>query len=205
MPGTNGIGLPGPAGPQGLQGRDGLPGAKGEVGQEGVSGPPGLPGLKGEEGSQGLQGVQGPEGPVGEKGDRGESNDFLQVLFLAYRSHTSGENVNGVISYNNVVENIGSGLRGESGTFICPKSGQYFFHFSGQTNSNRVYVGVYVNGVRKQQIYNYDDASASALTYSWFDTLNENDQLQLKVEHQNLYASKERIMFFSGYLLKSKE
>ena len=77
--------------------------------------------------------------------------------------------------------------------------------FSGQAYGSGGYVGMYLNSVRKM-IFEDTDDSHRDVSFSWTLQLNENDEVQLKIDSGKYYVdadSSPSKIYFQGFMLKS--
>ena len=177
-------------------------GEKGDVGPRGDVGLPGLQGLQGIQGIDGSKGLNGAPGVAGIKGDTGDVNMIGSSVFSAMK--TNGGEFNGPITYDEVI--LGEELiEKESGIFTCKNPGVYWFTFSGQAYGSGGYVGMYLNGNRKM-IFEDQDSPHRVVTFSWTLALNENDEIQLKIDSGKYYVDNDGSSsktYFQGFLLKA--
>ena len=108
----------------------------------------------------------------------------------------------GPITYDEVI--LGEDLvNKDTGIFTCRTPGVYWFSFSGQAYKLG-YVGMYLNGVRKLIIEDQDSPHRN-VAFSWTLELNENDEVQLKIDSGQYYVdtgSTSSRIYFQGFLLK---
>ena len=133
---------------------------------------------------------------------RVEKLESLQIYFAVYRSSSSDAYFNGYVTYNNEVENVGNHLALSTGIFTSPVRGTFQFTFSGTGfTSGRDDVGVYVNGYKHFIIYS-DNNQYDGVNHSWFLSLNQNDQVRLKMERGQLMLRSDVRFTFIGNLIK---
>ncbi|XP_072023523.1 uncharacterized protein [Amphiura filiformis] len=145
--GEAGIGLKGDSGSRGDPGVRGEAGQKGEPGEDGVRGLPGKVGPSGQIGPQGPTGVggQGPPGIAGMKGERGmpgQSAVTRKSAFTAIKNNGQTGSVNDVVSFQQLVTDVGNDFDTSTGKFTCHVPGVYFFMFSFNTEYGSVDTGV---------------------------------------------------------------
>ena len=103
-----------------------------KVGEEGPHGQVGSPGNDGPQGARGLQGIPGHQGPA--------------VVFAAIRKSGSITYTStGLdITYDDIIVNEGSGMTADSGTFVAPQGGVYFFTAAAETSGSKSSTQIYV-------------------------------------------------------------
>ena len=108
----------------------------------------------------------------------------------------------GPITYDEII--LGEELvNKDTGIFTCKTPGVYWFSFSGQAYGTG-WVGVYLNGVRKMWIEDQDSPHRN-VAYSWTFTLDEDDEVQLKIDNGQYYVDNDGTpnrIYFQGFLLK---
>jgi len=136
---------------------------------------------------------------------RVEKLESLQVYFAVYRSSSSDTHFTGYLTYNNEVENVGNHMNLGTGIFTSPVRGTFQFTLSATGySSDGNFVGVYVNGQKIFRIFS-DRNDYGSINHSWFLSLNQNDQVQLKVEYGSLmlWSGASGVRFtFIGNLIK---
>ena len=158
--------------------------------------------MKGAQGIDGSKGVNGAPGVAGMKGDTGDVNMIGSSVFstLKTNGHTFGT---GPITYDEVI--LGEELVNKNtGIFTVKTPGTYWFSFSGQAYNNG-YVGMYLNGERKM-IFEDQNSAHKAVAFSWTLALNEDDEVQLKIDSGKYYVDNDTTsskIYFQGFLLKS--
>ena len=149
-----------------------------------------------------MNGAPGAPGVAGMKGDTGDVNMIGSSVFSTLKTN-GGYLSNGPITYDEVI--LGEELVNKvSGIFTCKVSGVYWFTFSGQAYKTG-YVGMYLNGSRKM-IFEDHDSSHANVAFSWTLALNEDDEVQLKIDSGNYYVDNDSAssrIYFQGFLLKS--
>jgi hypothetical protein len=74
-------------------------------------------------------------------------NITKQVCFIVSRGGSTLVNIDTIIPYNNIFENIGGGFDSNTYTFTCPIQGRYIFSVGFYTNGNNSYsVDIKING-----------------------------------------------------------
>ena len=123
-------------------------------------------------------------------------------VFSTLKTH--GGAFSGPITYDEVI--LGEDLVNKgTGIFTCKTPGVYWFSFSGQAYGSGGYVGMYLNSVRKM-IFEDTDDSHRDVSFSWTLQLNENDEVQLKIDSGKYYVdadSSPSKIYFQGFMLKS--
>ena len=179
----------GPQGQNGLPGNDGLqgtPGQKGEVGSQGQNGLPGNDGLKG---ARGLQGIPGHQGPA--------------VIFAAVRKSGNVE-AGSDVTYNELIVNEGSGMTADSGTFVAPQAGVYFFTTAGETHNAKSHTKIQVMKNGNSEL-DFDDDSKTGtftnLSNQWMLRLGRGDSVKLRLSSGGLVVSATSQIHFTGQLV----
>ena len=213
-------GLPGMPGAKGEKGADGLKGSRGITGLEGPQGPVGSPGKKGDKGNIGIKGQQGnagPEGPRGPQGlqgsqgpigPKGDTSDFGAVAFAVMR--TSGNvNTNSDVTYDELLMDTSNAFDISSGVFSCPRSGTFFFSFSGfGLNDDLVSLQMYINDVHQSfyiRGFKVKDQFYYPVNYNWSKKLKIGDKLKIRVIANKLSVSSAFRTYFRGYLVKAEQ
>lgn len=224
VPGSHGSnGIPGGIGQKGEAGI-GIRGEVGQRGDPGVRGEPGVKGERGESGGIGLPGKVGPSGPrgpigLGEPGPRGlpglqggpgvpgQAAVTRRSAFTAIKtSIQSGGDANDVVTFQQLVTNVGNDFNTSTGKFTCRVPGVYFFMFSLNTDAspsdNEVVIVkndvVLVGAANDKQ--SRDDHMSTGTVVSlvagdqvWLKLFNYNNQ---KIDYHRVgYSS------FTGYLM----
>ncbi len=137
--------------------------------------------------------------------------DVKTLPIYFYVQKTSGFNVtNTPIPFETERLNIGKAMNLSSGIFTAPRTGKYFFSFSGikkslSTNSNYIKLALLLNGgwVGKALSYNNDNYE----TYSLQAALNlqAGDQIWVIIDDMTgafLYDDGQHFTHFTGWLLQ---
>ena len=130
------------------------------------------------------------------------SSSGARVAFEAVKS--SGDSVNGYITYNSAPVNIGNGMNPSSGEFTAPQAGTYHFSFSALSSVNSGYLTVKVlkNGSSMFAIQDgNDNGDQNNISYTWMSTLDSGDRIKLQVTGHNLHADGDDNIRFNGFLL----
>ena len=132
-----------------------------------------------------------------------------KVIFAAER--TIPDVTPGGITFSKLNTNLGNGMDKNSGIFTTPVGGVYLFHFSAlaKNKSKMIHIKVNKNGVLQFYIhYNLANNSAAnnIVSYSWSMVLSKDDTMNLHLNDNGLYASKNNLhVFLTGQLLKATE
>ncbi|XP_035682834.1 complement C1q tumor necrosis factor-related protein 3-like [Branchiostoma floridae] len=195
------------------------PGAKGEPGADGPQGPKGEPGDKaprgvpgklGPVGPKGVRGDTGEQGPAGEKGTPGTSPPVPPVVAFSVARTTRLTKVSSdtVVKYDVILSNVGGAYNEETGKFVAPVGGVYFFTFTGRIHptDSKCYLLLMKNGQRMVGLYessggephNHSQSSSnSAILY-----LQPGDQVWVRLSRgHDLYSNSGRFVTFSGFLI----
>jgi hypothetical protein len=74
-------------------------------------------------------------------------NITKQVCFIVSRGGSTLVNIDTILPYNNIFDNIGGGFDSNTYTFTCPIAGRYIFSAGFYTNGNNIYaVEIKING-----------------------------------------------------------
>ena len=206
-------GVQGPFGRDGQAGRDGLPGLPGVQGPKGEVGPQGQDGSQGNDGPMGPKGEEGPQGQVGLPGNDGlQGTRGLQgipghqgpaVVFAAIRKR---DNVaaGSDITYNELVVNEGSGMTADSGTFVAPQGGVYFFTIAGETLNTKPHTKIQVMKNGNTEL-DFDDDSKTGtftnLSNQWMLRLGRGDSVKLRLSSGGLVVGATSQVHFTGQLV----
>ena len=118
---------------------------------------------------------------------------------------------NDIISYNNVISNVGNGLNSTTGTFKTPVSGVYQFTFTGRFTvvDSENYIVVRKNG--KNAYYfstSVPDTKSTndytSLGVNWFMSHKKNDEIYIIVSNDGSKIDSycKVPVFFSGVLME---
>ena len=107
------------------------------------------------------------------------------------------------ITYNQIWENVGDGLDMSTGIFTCPVSGTYKFTFTANAyKPGGDSAEVLLNGVHQFLIFSHVDGNDhSNLSHTWTFTLKQNDIVNLRVEHGQIYLDHNLRITFTGYMI----
>ena len=135
------------------------------------------------------------------------NQDNQKVIFSAVRNE--GNIAKGtIITYNQLVTNVGNGMNINTGRFKAPLPGIYYFSFSGRTDtsSHYIYIDIWKNDVEQFDILDSNDSgnynTFELLSYAWTMVLKENDEVHLRVEGpKGLDVRRSSPVWFNGFLL----
>ena len=132
-------------------------------------------------------------------------NITKQVCFIVSRSGATVVNIDTILPYNNIFENIGGGFDNNTYTFTCPIQGRYIFSVGFHTNGNNTYaVDIKINN----QIH---DTSGRASTGSSGNSkkfivaiavLNVGDTVHVECVSGSIRLFAQNISRFHGCLLE---
>ncbi|XP_034738596.1 complement C1q tumor necrosis factor-related protein 7 [Etheostoma cragini] len=232
LPGKPGPGgPPGADGNVGIPGRDGRDGRKGEKGEKGDTGfkgrvgptgriggrgdrgPAGKRGPTGENGDVGPVGSLGPVGEKGEKGKRGQRGtagickcgSLLPKSAFSVGITSSYPQEKTPIKFNKVLFDEGGHYNPQTGKFICPYPGVYYFSYDITLANKHLAIGLVQNGQYRIKTFdantgNHNVASGSTVMY-----LNSEDEVWLEIffhDQNGLFADPAWAdSLFSGFLL----
>ena len=130
----------------------------------------------------------------------------LVVIFSVVHETSSSEWLDGLITFNKEVSNIGNHFNIESGTFKAPVDGFYNFWLSATTGNNgATQVAVMKNGQIWLRVFDSDsNGYYKNFNHSFQIYLKENDEVQLKIIDGLLYVSSEVAVTFTGELVYSE-
>ena len=131
----------------------------------------------------------------------GEPKIFFQAI------HKSGRISNAVITYDEAGVNVGNSFDHNTGIFSAATSGLYFFTFSALTSDSVTglsQVNILKNGAKFNGIYDSNgNEKFNNLNSSWMMTLQEGDQVKLKVVVGKIHGDSNIKLIWSGQLLKA--
>ncbi|CAH2225202.1 Adiponectin [Pelobates cultripes] len=187
-PGTNGL-----HGPPGKDGKDGLPGERGEKGEIGRPGATGPPGKVGPPGIPGFPAKQ-------ETGELVKKNVYAFHVGLTTSAPPSGT----PIKFTKVFYNDEKLYKVETGKFIAPVDGLYFFTYQITVYSKNVHITLRRNGNIVQYMYHVYSTSTHQASGSSILNLKKQDEVWLQdVDGNNgLYADSNDDSTFSGFLIQ---
>ena len=123
-----------------------------------------------------------------------------RIVFSAIKK--SGKYYNGLITYDQVPINVGSGMNGGSGTFVAPRTDFYVFSASAlSSNPGHLIISVLKNGRCMLKIADGRVKSKNNIAYNWIDHLKKGDTLKLTITGHYLYTDSDDFVFFNGYSL----
>eukprot|EP00058_Branchiostoma_floridae_P003320 XP_002588808.1 hypothetical protein BRAFLDRAFT_89761 [Branchiostoma floridae] len=189
----------------------------GPDGEKGDMGPRGHKGTPGEKGVAGAPGVQGPAGPTGEKGDTGERGPVgekgtpgvgtpeptLVAFSVARTTDLTASNSSGtVVTYDDVLSNVGGAYDMATGKFVTRAGGMYFFAFTGMTKV-QYRLDLKKNGEIMVSMYESYPGERQSSSNSAIIQLETGDQVwvELKMGEYTLLSNDNRYLTFSGFLI----
>ncbi|XP_035685415.1 complement C1q tumor necrosis factor-related protein 3-like [Branchiostoma floridae] len=192
----------------------------GQDGQKGDMGPRGHKGVPGNRGVTGDPGEQGPAGPIGEKGGTGERGPAGEtgspgvsrpeptlVAFSVARTtdlQTSWSAT--VVTYDDVLSNVGEAYDMATGKFVTKVSGVYFFTFTAMTRQEYL-MHLKKNGdtmVSTREKYTYDNEGENmSSSISAILQLRRGDRVWVELfpGRYSLSNNGNRFNTFSGFLI----
>ncbi|XP_066295767.1 uncharacterized protein [Branchiostoma lanceolatum] len=191
--------------------------APGQAGPKGDMGPRGHKGTPGEKGVAGDPGEQGPAGPTGEKGDTGERGPAgetgtpgvsppvptLVAFSVARTTNLESSNSSGtVVTYDDVLSNVGGAYDMATGKFVTKVGGMYYFTFSGMTKV--IYaLELKKNGEMIVSMYESYPGERQSSSNSAIVQLETGDAVwvELKMGENTLLSNGNRYVTFSGFLI----
>lgn len=120
---------------------------------------------------------------------------------------TSGNDFDNKIIFDQAKVNIGSAFNPNIGRFTAPHTAVYYFTISGISGASKGYtsVTVYKNGEILLSINDgNNESSHNSMGYSWFESMNSGDTLELFVTSNNMYADAENVFTFNGFSVVSR-
>ena len=138
-----------------------------------------------------------------------------RVIFGAVKKSGKRRNINGVLTYDEEIINIGSGMDIRSGEFKVPEEGFYSFSFSGTAFDDDAELGISVNVVKNgAEMFDFDDFNSKKGSYEsgpdyqwrslsgqWMAKLNKGDTIHLHVDTGYLSTDNGQRIYFTGQLL----
>ena len=125
-----------------------------------------------------------------------------RIVFSAIKN--SGSNFNGLIIYNKVPINIGSGMNRGSGTFVAPRTDLYVFSVSALSGiaTGHLIISVLKNGRCMLKIADGKVLNGqNNIAYNWIDHMKKGDTLKLTITGHLIYTDSDDFVFFNGYSL----
>ncbi|XP_069059638.1 adiponectin-like [Pleurodeles waltl] len=182
---------------KGMTGENGSTGFPGKAGPSGPQGPPGLPGLDGPPGPPGNQGVPGLPGQqlVGH-------SPKLYAFHVALT--TKNPPSNKPIQFKKILYNDQNVYNTETGKFVAPVKGIYFFTYQLTIYNTATQVTLNKNSVILQYTYKSSQSSVTAQSSGAAILQLEKDDsiwLEERQSPSGLYADDDDDTTFSGFLL----
>ena len=131
-----------------------------------------------------------------------------EVLFHVIDNTINNNHIQpGIIKFTEAPINLGNSVDPNTGIFSATTSGVFFFTFSSMTSNQeagRSEVEILKNGVRFNIIYDSNGNNKhNNLNSSWMMSLQEGDEVKLKVLNGELFANENINLIWTGHLLKA--
>ena len=131
-----------------------------------------------------------------------------EVLFHVIDNTYNNNHIQpGIIKFTEAPINLGNSVDPNTGIFSATTSGVFFFTFSSTTSSREAglsEVEILKNGVRFNIIYDSNGNNKyNNLNSSWMMSLQEGDEVKLKVRNGELFANENINLIWTGRLLKA--
>ena len=108
--------------------------------------------------------------------------------------------VSTAISFELTRTNVGNAMNPSTGIFTAPRSGKYFFTYSGISNAAPSYIQLHLNGV----LLGTGHSTGIFDTFSHHATLqlSQGDQIRLFLTRGSVYGNNELFTSFVGILIE---
>ena len=113
----------------------------------------------------------------------------------------SGFDFDGKVVFDEDNVNVGNSFNPSIGRFTAPHTAVYYFTISGVSGASKGYttITIYKNGEILLSINDgNNESSHNSMGYSWFESMNSGDTLELFVTSNNMYADAENVFTFNG-------
>ena len=119
----------------------------------------------------------------------------------------SGFDFDGKVVFDEDNVNVGNSFNPSIGRFTAPHTAVYYFTISGVSGASKGYttITIYKNGEKVLSINDgNNESSHNSMGYSWFESMNSGDTLELFVTSNNMYAIAENVFTFNGFSVVSR-
>ena len=137
-----------------------------------------------------------------------KSNDVIfSVIRKAVQDEYNNVQAGDIVTFNEVIANIGNGMNPETGVFQVPVSGLYEFSISAESNIDNsvTTIEVYKNNVYKFRITDLNRSNGkhfNNIAYSWILELIQGETVKLRMSKDNgLVVKQDVFVWFNGQLL----
>ena len=137
-----------------------------------------------------------------------KSNDVIfSVIRKAVQDEYNNVQAGDIVTFNEVIANIGNGMNPETGVFQVPVSGLYEFSISAETNIDNsvTTIEVYKNNVYQFRITDLNRSNGkhfNNIAYSWILDLIQGETVKLRMSKDNgLVVKQDVFVWFNGQLL----
>ena len=142
---------------------------------------------------------------------------FAYLVYLHFQDKTncvafsglkkSGFDFDGKVVFDESNVNVGNSFNPSIGRFTAPHTAVYYFTISGVSGASKGYttITIYKNGEILLSINDgNNESSHNSMGYSWFESMNSGDTLELFVTSNNMYADAENVFTFNGLSVVSR-
>ena len=119
----------------------------------------------------------------------------------------SGFDFDGKVVFDEDNVNVGNSFNPSIGRFTAPHTAVYYFTISGVSGASKGYttITIYKNGEILLSINDgNNESSHNSMGYSWFESMNSGDTLELFVTSNTMYAEAENVFTFNGLSVVSR-
>ena len=119
----------------------------------------------------------------------------------------SGNDFQGKIVFDRANINVGNSFNPSVGRFTAPHNLVYYFTMSGVSGASKGYttVNIFKNGEILLSINDgNEESSHNSMGYSWFESMNRGDTMEMFVTSNNMFADAENLFRFNGISVVSR-
>ena len=121
-------------------------------------------------------------------------------VYFYVQTNVHHSTVNTAIPFEVTRTNVGNAMNPSTGIFTAPRSGKYFFTYSGISNAAPSYIQLHLNGV----LLGTGHSTGIFDTFSHHATLqlSQGDQIRLFLTRGSVYGNNELFTSFVGILIE---